>query len=249
MCIASSTNPTGGQSAWTIAKLPSYLAPDAIFCSTQPECFVAASDRTVLTSADPTGGTRAWTVSTSIPPFTSGTCPTTSLCIAVNNAPDVQITTNPTAGPWSTVATQDTLGRIVCPSASLCLASTDTEAGALDVSTNPADGPWTHTTDGAPLGQISCASASLCVGADNAGELVSSTNPTGGPSAWTPVPVNPCANTCTLEQIQASDATGLHAVDTSELPGPGPFLTGPTLTGDVLSWSANGTPRSVTLTP
>jgi hypothetical protein len=251
--IASSTNPTGSQSAWTIAEFPSSFVPAAVFCSSQPECFVADSEeRTVMTSADPTGGTRAWTLSTSVPPFTSGTCPTTSLCIAVNdgyahNVHNAQITTNPSAGSWSTVAAADTFGSIVCPSASLCLATTDT--GALDVSTNPASGPWTHIAAGPPLVQIACASASLCIGADNAGELVSSTNPTGGPAAWIPVPVNPCANTCTLEQIEASDATGLHAVDTSELPGPGPFLTGPTLTGDVLSWSDNGTPRSLTLTP
>jgi len=244
--VATSTNPTGGASAWSISNIES--APTAIFCSTQPECFVSDSAGPVFTSTDPTGGASAWTVSTSTPPFTSGTCPTTSLCVAVNGH-EVQATTNPGAGSWTTQAVVEDLYRVACPSASLCVAIGD--AGALDVSTNPALGPWTHTTidDGQPLTSIACPSASLCVAADVTGHVVSSTDPTGGPSAWTPALINPCADTCGVEQIQTSDSTGLHTVDSSELPGSGPFLTGLTLTADVLSWSHDGTPRSLTLTP
>jgi hypothetical protein len=83
--------------------------------------------------------------------------------------------------------------------------------------------------------------------------VVTSTDPAGGPSAWTPTLLegDPCTDghACSVESIEASDETGLRAVDSSKLPGSGPFLTGLTLNGDTLSWSDEGSPRSVTLTP
>ena len=105
---------------------------------------------------------------------------------------------------------------------------------------------------GGQLNSIACRSASLCVAADSTGHIVTSTDPTGGSSRWSSAVVHDlCTATtpCSVEQIQASDSSGLHTVDLSELPGNGPFLTGLTLKGDLLSWSHDGTPRTVTLTP
>jgi hypothetical protein len=248
--VTTSTNPTGGASAWSISTIDRNRALNAIFCSTQPQCFTSDTAGTVWTSTDPAGGAAAWRISTSSPPFTSGTCPTSTLCVAVNGH-DLQATTNPDGGTWMTQAVADDLDSVACPSASLCLAVG--AAGALDVSTNPGSGLWTHTTidQGQQLNSITCPSASLCVAADSTGRVVSSTDPTGGPSTWTPALLDPCADTtpCSSEQIQASDSTGLHSVDASVLPGSGPFLTGLTLTGDALSWKHNGTPQTLTLTP
>jgi hypothetical protein len=98
-----------------------------------------------------------------------------------------------------------------------------------------------------------CPSVALCVATDSNGHVVVSTTPTAGAASWTPALIDgdPCRNgsPCSVEEIQATDGTGPHTLDTSLLPGPGPFLTGLTLTGDVLGWSHNGTPRSLTLTP
>jgi hypothetical protein len=60
---------------------------------------------------------------------------------------------------------------------------------------------------------------------------------------------NPCAGTtpCSVEQIQASDHTGVRTVDSITFAGSGPFLTALRLNGDVLSWSHAGTPRSINL--
>ena len=53
---------------------------------------------------------------------------------------------------------------------------------------------------------------------------------------------------CTQETIDASDSTGLHAVDTVLDPyGAAPVLAGLTLTGRTLSWRHAGTSRSVVL--
>ena len=85
------------------------------------------------------------------------------------------------------------------------------------------------------------------------GHVVTSTDPTGGPSTWTPALIDgdPCNETtpCSVEEIQASDGHGVQTVDRSHYSGSGPFLTGLTLKGDVLSWSHNGNPRSIGLTP
>jgi hypothetical protein len=122
-----------------------------------------------------------------------------------------------------TQAVADDLDSVACPSASLCLAVG--AAGALDVSTNPASDLSTHTTidQGQQLNSIAFPSASLCVAADSTGRVVSSTDPAGGPSTWTPALLDPCANTtpCSSEQIQASDSTGRHSVDSSVYPGQG----------------------------
>ena len=51
-----------------------------------------------------------------------------------------------------------------------------------------------------------------------------------------------------VESLEGNKVKVSVTVDSSEFPGSGPFLTGLTLTGDVLSWSHAGKPRSVTLT-
>ncbi|MFZ0042098.1 MAG: hypothetical protein WAK93_12385 [Solirubrobacteraceae bacterium] len=250
--IAASSDPTGGTGAWSTADIDGNRSLNAIFCSTQPECFTTDYSGTVLTSTDPTDGASAWTVSPTTPTFESGTCPTTSFCVAVNG-PDIHTTTDPSAATWTTQSVTNYLRAIACPSANLCVAVGG--AGALDVSTNPQTGPWTSATidNGRQLQSIACPSASLCVAVDSTGHVVTSTNPTGGPSTWTPALIDgdPCTDTtpCSVEQIQASDATGLHTVDSSKLPGNGPFLTGLTLTGDSLSWNHNGTQQTVILKP
>ena len=96
-----------------------------------------------------------------------------------------------------------------------------------------------------------CPSMTLCIAVADEGASTS-TDPTGGPSAWVPTPLaDPCgdAPTCNDEQIQTSDATGLRIVDSGRFPGTGPFLTGLNLTGDTLSWTRAGTRRTATLTP
>lgn len=56
--------------------------------------------------------------------------------------------------------------------------------------------------------------------------------------------------TCTVEQIQSSDRTGVHTLDSvTEADGSPPALTNLTLTGDTLAWQHNGTPRSAHLQP
>jgi WD40-like Beta Propeller Repeat len=54
--------------------------------------------------------------------------------------------------------------------------------------------------------------------------------------------------TCTVEQVQASDSTGVHTLDSvTQRDGSPPALTNLSLTGDTLGWDHDGTPRSAEL--
>jgi hypothetical protein len=127
-------------------------------------------------------------------------CPTVSLCVAVDHAGNVVTSTDPTGGSraWHTtnVDGANNFTGVSCPSASLCIA-TD-ESGNVVASTKPAGGSrdWTVTHADDPtnsldgrypssfLSGVACPSTSVCVAVDDRGNVVTSTNPTGGPRAW-----------------------------------------------------------------
>jgi hypothetical protein len=100
---------------------------------------------------------------------------------------------------------------------------------------------------------IDCATSSLCVAGDADGYAVTSTDPTGGPSAWTAALADgsPCPATgvCTTEQIIASDSTGVHTLDKITGLGMGSLLADLSLSGDTLTWEHAGSPESATLAP
>jgi hypothetical protein len=119
-------------------------------------------------------------------------CPTTSLCVALDDAGDILTSRNPGAGAraWKRAHVDRGLTAIACPSASLCVA-VDSNGNAV-TSTNPTRGQqaWKRThIDGrasspAELSAVACRSRHFCVAGDNNGNLVVSTDPTGGRRAW-----------------------------------------------------------------
>ena len=126
-------------------------------------------------------------------------CPATNLCVAVDQAGQIAYSTAPTNRFWhlTAVDTANSLTAISCPTASFCAAVDD--AGNLVWSRAPTGGraKWSKPVRidsasapaGGPAGltAISCPSAKLCVATDGAptGNVIVSTNPTGGAKAWT----------------------------------------------------------------
>ncbi len=136
----------------------------------------------------PTGAGAAaplsWSVGRSIGGAVDGiSCPTSSLCVAVDGAGDV-IEGDPTSGSWHTAAKlTGALDSISCVSESVCFAVD--EAGEVQRSSDPTHATWTKLpATGEPLRSISCASQSLCVAIDQAGGVLSSSEPAGGASSW-----------------------------------------------------------------
>jgi hypothetical protein len=88
---------------------------------------------------------------------------------------------------------------------------------------------------------------------DANGNILTSTNPTGGAGTWTnaAVDIPPCtqqSTPCISEQLYARDDQGTRVVDTSP-PGFGHSIGNVSLAGDslVLSWSHDGRQRQLDL--
>ena len=160
---------------------------------------VAASVGVVASVAPAAAAPFHWSAPAPIgPQHTAGhqlmavSCPTTSLCAALDNAGNVLTSTTPTATAhaWKRVRVGGKLTAISCPSTSLCVA-VDASGNVLST-TRPTGGrqTWKRARiDGtastpAELSAVSCRSPHFCVAGDNNGDLLTSTNPTGGRHAW-----------------------------------------------------------------
>jgi hypothetical protein len=206
--VVTSPNPTGGPAAWTATIVdPGGRGINGVSCPSISLCVAIDSAGKVLTSTNPTGGASAWTI-TGVDLSPEGymgandiyavSCASPSLCIAVDDAGNVLTSTNPTggAGAWK-VTNVDGFSytySVSCASGSLCIAGNWT--GDLLSSTNPTGGTsaWTVTPvdpevhgDLTPsaISGVSCPSTSLCVAVDQHGNVLTSTNPSGGAGAWT----------------------------------------------------------------
>jgi hypothetical protein len=198
--VVTSADPTGGSSAWAVAKIDNepeapYTEPNLLNEVSCPKpagsLCVAVGASGIFTSSDPTGGADAWTQVSGVGEQAHAvSCPSTSLCVAsYGSNGEIATSTDPTggAGAWK-VAQVDGANPIVglsCPSESLCVGLD--EAGNVLTSTNPTGGTggWTITHMGAgALFSLSCTSVSFCITVGGS-SVMSSTDPTGGASAWT----------------------------------------------------------------
>jgi hypothetical protein len=204
--VLTSNLPTGGASAWKFATGPAN-GLSGLSCPTVSLC-VAFSGSQILTSTNPAGGSGTWTPQYTDPasPSSCGlggpcaaisalSCPSATLCVAVDGDGDVLSSTDPTGGAsaWSTTTgdPQCTVGAssgwcyggggVSCPSASFCVVS---DGRSVLTSSNPASGPWeTAPSSVAPaIFAGSCPTNDLCVGASGA-DLLLSTDPASG--SWT----------------------------------------------------------------
>jgi hypothetical protein len=198
-----SSDPAAGPQAWITTRVDARNTASAISCASPSLCVVTESNGYVATSTNPTAGAGAWTASyadTGLgfecgkygpgsncdPGLQSVSCPSTSFCAASDFAGNVIASSNPTGGgsAWKLTAVENgpADGYITCPSAGLC-AEFVRYSSSVAVSGNPAAGSWHLTEVPGGLFGGTCPSAKLCVGPGPEG-LVTSTNPTGGPSAW-----------------------------------------------------------------
>lgn len=172
--LVTSVDPRGGAAAWTVTPLGNSAAErcgqgcsiNALSCPSESFCAAADNQGDVFTSTDPQAGPGTWRA-TKVPKlgffgFTALSCPSTSLCVGVNYTGLAISSTHPTAGTgaWS-VQTIDTSG---CPQKVCVGYGPNAGVGQLDA--------------------IACPSESLCVAADMHGNVLVSTDPTGGQEHW-----------------------------------------------------------------
>lgn len=156
---------------------------------TSDVCVVVDANGNVLTSSNPTGGAAAWTVTLvdrpDIEVSTRGglagvSCPSSSLCVAVDVNGNVVTSSNPTrgAGAWTltNVDGGNELRDVSCPNVSLCVGVDADGNGNAVTSTNPTGGAsaWTvaHVDGSNVLNGVSCPSSTLCVAVDAIGNVI-----------------------------------------------------------------------------
>jgi hypothetical protein len=119
-------------------------------------------------------------------------CPSPSLCVAVDNNGNAITTGNPGSGAGATWTVKGAVDgtnpmlAVSCPSTSLCVAVDN--AGNIVTTTDPGAGPaatWTVKNIGASdfFFGVSCPSTSLCVAVDSSGHAVTSTDPADAATA------------------------------------------------------------------
>jgi hypothetical protein len=103
-------------------------------------------------------------------------CPTSSFCAAVDGTGEV-FTGDPLAdSAWSTTATAaSSLDSVSCASASMCVA---VGAGKSDNLVTSAGWSVPASIDSQPIEGVSCPSESFCIAVDQAGDVLSSSDPT-----------------------------------------------------------------------
>jgi hypothetical protein len=163
--VVTSTDPTGGSSAWSVAYVDrnaesglTGLDPQASIAevSCPSVSFCAASDPTgeVLTSQDPTGGASAWRLSRATPRINAAPepssleslgCPSMSFCVGLRSG-------------WNTLRSNSKFS-----------------SSEVALTYDPLNGAeWTGVIIGrvGSLHAISCPTSSLCVAVDGAGNVV-----------------------------------------------------------------------------
>ncbi len=216
--VLTTTHPTGGYSAWRTVHVASSAL--SISCPSAAFCVAGDGSGDVLTSTDPAGGVGEWkTVHVAATAIGGGgcgngigachavSCPSRSLCLAIDGQGNVLSSTDPTGGThaWKTTRlASGGLDGVLCQSPSFCLVLGDTSAnpseGEIFTSTDPAGGSAAWQSAGVSgtyfVGGAACPSVSLCVAYGPAppvpghGDVVTSTDPTGGDPGWTATSVS-----------------------------------------------------------
>src|SRR6202521_6152184 len=204
---------------------------------------LAGGSTFVGTPALAVGSSLTWAAPVRIvqqPPFTGSlldgvSCPTSSMCVAVDSAGNVLTSTNPTGGTaaWTVtnVDTANPMSGVSCPTTTFCVATDG--AGNVVSSTNPTGGPtaWTVTNlaNNAPLEAVSCPSSALCVAVDQNGDVITSTNPTGGTAAWS------LAHVISFNQLNAVSCPTSSLCVAGD--GSGDVVTSTNPTGGAAAWT------------
>ncbi len=168
--LAFSQAPTGSLAQWHVVTLPYPIGPGKTCVAGEPGCH------------EPDGG------------FNAVSCASQKLCVAVSGDGFLYASTEPTAGAdaWSPTVIGEgklSLNAVSCPSSSLCVAvagGPNASNGKVLTSTSPTSGSWQMTQLSSSLNfhGVSCATPSFCLAVTGEGQIVASTDPTGGASAW-----------------------------------------------------------------
>jgi hypothetical protein len=188
--VVTSADPAGGAGTWTVAHVDgntescgsSSVRCQAPFlgvsCTSVSWCVAWDEAGYLFTSTAPALGGAGWRETRIIAPteyrLDAYSCPSASLCVAVGHQGEVLTSTDPAGGPdaWQHALVDSG----PCPPGAGPGAPTGRLCHDKLDGTGPPRPRW--------LQEISCPSVSLCVAGDAEGDVLTSTDPTGGSGAW-----------------------------------------------------------------
>ncbi len=193
--IFSSSNPTGGVSAWPKYALDGKDKLTAFTCGGGGNCLFGDDAGDIGYSANPILGAPSW-VTTDVDgtnTITSLQCSSPSFCVGSDNLGNFLYSNSPKTASWTAINIDGVydLSSVTCLSMTFC-AATD-NVGNILVSNSPeVASSWSiQDIDGAvSLNGISCPSNSLCLAADSNGSIFYNTTPTVLSSTWLPMNVD-----------------------------------------------------------
>ncbi len=227
--IATTTNPAGPASAWTLTTVGTGVLLDSVDCTSATLCVVGGSN--IYYSTTPTGGAAAWkataALSSSNSVVSALACNTAKLCLGVgygNAAVGLSVASSaPTSASWSQgivgadppAPGASLVDSVACPERNFCIA-VDGTSNAYTTGT-PVRGAWTNArplkrNSQSTLSQIACNSM-ICVEVDNRGTVTYGAIHGGAASS-----------------TSTSTATNTTATSTSTTTTPVRTVTGPTTT-------------------
>jgi hypothetical protein len=228
--VVTSRNPAASAPRWRVTSVNPGNGIGGISCVATRSCVgISSSEEStkVLVSRNPAGGGGAWSrVKVRIPVtkqfgVPSVSCPSVSVCAAIDSADEVLASTTGSHRKWRATGldgdpnsdVQPGLTGLSCPSPSLCVAVDN--GGRTFASTRPTKGGWSATSidPASSLEAISCPTATFCAAVDAAGNVLTSRNPAGGAATWTATPVDRAASlvsvSCASRRLcVAGDAAG-----------------------------------------
>jgi hypothetical protein len=191
--VFSTTNPTGGKSAWHGSEIDD-IEILAVTCSSPSMCAALDYNGLAMTTTDAGAGGPWSHVSLGVAPdnnFYSVSCGGRSICVAVEDSNRIEYTTDPTAGAptWHTAkAGHHVWDSVSCPSANKCVTVGDYSKHEVAVSTNPSSGSHSWKASKLPSANLAsgtylvdCASKKFCF---TAGANAYSTHAAAKKSAW-----------------------------------------------------------------
>lgn len=211
--IAVTTDPVHGP--WSVSQITvsgpasPNNAISEIACVGANDCIAVDHNGHVMTTQNAGGGGGAWSATqyggiAGAANFTGLSCPSASLCVAVDNRGGLVVSTSPlNSAAWTWKATPRTWSNVSCAPA-FCVATSGADVYYTSQPTSDPAGWSTSTVDpvGKSLGPVACTAAPLCVAGDqtlpvDGANVFTTTTPDGGASAWTPAPFPEVTNmTC-----------------------------------------------------
>lgn len=204
--VWATAHPSRTAKGWRRETIDAGNAITSISCPSTSMCVAVDASGRVMHATKPLSGVKGWSkpvrVDTAMQPgggyagFAAVACPTTKLCIAVDNAANGQVayTTDPTgpASAWTlaTVANGVTLDSAACASATLCVIGGSERFYSIDPTGGTSAWKAAGSLSGsvAVMAALTCNGLKLCIGVGygnaGAGLASASSSPTGGAVAW-----------------------------------------------------------------